>query len=168
MLLCLAIVAVAGVIGVRWLQAELADRYADIITPGSVLPPIDGIEYTDDRAMLFFLSADCPYCQAEANFYRSALDRAHSRVVGGRPRVYAISPDDREQFGQYVRDARLRFDKVIVGTPPIVGVPVVPMIVVIERGGTVARRWVGQLDEAERAALINEFTGDVRPTSGDK
>jgi hypothetical protein len=167
-LLCLTIVVVAGAIGVRWLQAELAERYAEIITPGSVLPPIDGIAYTDGRAVLFFLSADCPYCQAETPFYRSALDTAHSRNAGSRPKVYAVSPDDRDHFRQYLHDAGLRFDKVIAGTPPVVGVPVVPMIVVIERGGTVVRRWVGQLEEIEKAAVFHEFTDDVRPASSDE
>lgn len=124
----------------------------DLIGVSAAMPPIKGISYEGKDSILFFLSSSCDFCRASAPLYREVLGHAKDSAIEWR--TYAISADTEPVLVSYLEREALEFDRVVTSAPIIHGFPVVPIVTLVDRTGTVTGVWVGKLAPDEESALI--------------
>ena len=124
----------------------------EVIGAGAQMPAIQGISYEERDSILFFLSSACTYCRASSPLYREVLETVKNSAIAWQ--AYAISADTEPMFASYLERETLEFDRVITDAQLIRGFPVVPIVALVSRAGTVTAVWAGQLSPDDETDLL--------------
>ncbi len=99
-------------------------------------------------AVLIAVSSTCPFCTDSLSFYRVL---AESRRPGG-PVIVFVSPESDEIVRRYLGAAGIREPRVVHMEDPS-GLVGTPMVIVVDRHGTVRASWAGKLSRSQEKAL---------------
>ena len=124
------------------------------IAPGEQLRLWSEHGGTGVAGMALFLSSTCTYCAANGPLYEH-LSAAYKQ--SGRRLIAVFSPSDVNAEG-FLREHRIRVDKLV--RLDGVGVPVsgVPTMVAVRSDGTVQQVWKGAFRATEQAQVLKTIT----------
>jgi hypothetical protein len=135
-------VLAAGVVlanGARWLIGESS-------APSALRSAIDR------PTMLLALQADCVVCKESSPFYRELVAR------NSREHLYdivaAFPSKDSQRAERFIELQRLSFDRVVFSDLGAAGILGTPTLLVIDRNGRLAKRFVGGLNAKQQSELL--------------
>jgi rhodanese-related sulfurtransferase/thiol-disulfide isomerase/thioredoxin len=118
--------------------------------------------YEGKKTVILALSAYCPFCKAEAEFYRALATAAKAGCFG----LVALLPQPHEVISRSLHSLGLE-QGVDVRQEDLrrVGASVTPTLIVLDTNGTVLNVWKGQLSGSQEAEVSDSIGIQYRPTT---
>jgi thiol-disulfide isomerase/thioredoxin len=124
------------------------------VQPGSRLNLPYLSAYEGNKTVILALSTYCPYCKAEARFYRALASEAKQ----GHFAVIALLPQPRETISRSLESLGLeQVADVRQEDLKKVGAVATPTLILLDGNGTVLRVWRGQLSSTQEAQVSDSL-----------
>lgn len=150
----LAIIAVALLIGVVFLQRYVLDKRGNIpdqIVVGTKVS-MSGVNWAQNKqTLLVVLQKGCHFCSESAAFYRQL-----AKAIEGRDdlHVVAVLPQQVGDSKQYLSELEVPINDVKQASLDTIGVRGTPTIIIVDSRGVVVRSWVGKLPSNKEAEVF--------------
>lgn len=106
------------------------------------------------RTLLMVLRSDCRFCQQSMPFYRRLLERSRQGVE-----IVVAAPASDTGIAGYLESEGVAPDSVVLVQPGTLPVQGTPSLLLVDDGGGVTQAWVGLLDTAREASVLDALSG---------
>jgi hypothetical protein len=149
------VILLAVVIG----SVYLKDRYSapgpqgNEVKAGDRLTRLDGWDWAaHERTLVLALRKGCHFCEDSAPFYQRLL--TEQKRDGSSTAIVAAFPDAANAVKEVVQSEGLEV-QALAGVPPEkLNVSGTPTLLLVDRGGTVLKAWVGMLSPKEELEVM--------------
>lgn len=119
---------------------------------GSVLPPVNGVKWSDSpETLVIAMQVGCHFCQESAPFYRQLVEEQRAK---GDVAVVAVFPDSAEAVKSFCDRYSLRLRAIPDLRLSSLGVRGTPSVILVNRTGTIRKVWQGLLTPEKQADLL--------------
>lgn len=106
---------------------------------------LPGVNWSNSPVLVLAISTSCHFCTESAPFYRN-LTKSHPGV-----RLVAVFPQPVEAGQQYLQGLGVATDQVLQAQLDSINVSGTPTLLLVNKDGSVLRRWVGLLPKEGEA-----------------
>ncbi len=158
LLSCLLLYWFRGTLALNYYrESQLATQLRSGLEKGTVLGPLQGVDYSDSpKTLLIALNTSCQYCAVSAPFH----NRLAQVVQAKNPsvRVFAVFPNTAGEVQHYVEQNKLGLATIAGVDFRTVGVAGTPTIILLDSHGRVIDFWIGKLSEDAEKQVTYQLT----------
>ncbi len=155
----IVLIILACVVGYRFWQSRPAPAgpAADSVKVGDQLPSLPSYNWkAHDRTLVLALKNGCRFCEESIPFYRKLAELEKSNQIDAH--LIAVFPDDPAVVRELVKMQRLEveaFPGIELGQVKVAGTPT---LILVDRQGRVFKVWIGELESAGQADVVNAIS----------
>lgn len=136
--------------------AEPVNLLDEIYSEGEQLPAVPSFSVGDhEQSLIMFLSSGCPVCTDSMPFYRQLRERKD--YTNSPVPIIALSFDAQTAFEGYLRQHQFVPDTLVSVDPRTFKNRRTPVLMLVDRQGTVQRVWRGRLAESTKGDILSIF-----------
>jgi hypothetical protein len=118
---------------------------------------LPGVNWSDsDQTVVLALSNKCHFCTESAPFYQQLTRELSDQK---KVRLLAVFPQNTEEGKKYLDGLNVPIAEVAQATLDSLGVRGTPILVIVDKSGTVQQSWVGRLTAERETEVLSRVKG---------